>query len=161
MIKTRRSALTFPPTAPVGNKCWIDIYIINIWDQLTINNRLKMKGIFDVNCWHQIDVAHWHQQIVFQPKFCFIQNFVSPNRFASGHFLDTFLTSYWPDVIWYCYLTSYWPDVHMILAIWHQQDVNIRSTDDVPWYWQNADVNLRFKSPLGYIYTDSIPSMIL
>ena len=51
---------------------------------------------FDVNCWHQIDVTH---QKIISTKFFFSHNTFSPNVFASGHFLDTFFTSYWPHVM--------------------------------------------------------------
>ena len=48
--------------------------------------------------WHQYDVHSWHQLTInhkskMKPKFC------SPNVFASGHFLDTFLPSYGPHVL--------------------------------------------------------------
>ena len=108
------------------------------------------------NLWCQLSTSNWHHVSTvsiklmlhidkrkFQPKFIFKLNFVSPNICASDHFsrhvLDVIFTS--------CV------DVH-IFAIWHLQDVKIRSID-MPWYnvlttyWHKFEVPL----PTWYYYT--------
>ena len=105
---------------------------VNSWHQLAINHGSKMKVFYDVNCRYQIDINCWHQiDVAHCPQLYFNPPKLSPILCASGHFLDIFLTSYWPRA-----------NVH-IFRISHQHDVKTRYVDVVPWYWPTVDINVR------------------
>ena len=94
---------------------------------------------------HQLLASNWcctlTSKIIFLPNIFFNQHFLSPNCFASGHFLNTFLT-YCPHVLMsMCYLQF------NISRVSKSGLLNI-----VQWYWPNYDINLRFECPLGSSY---------
>ena len=96
--------------SPTGQK--LKVFVTSAFGQLLASN------------WCHIKQISWK---CFSSQF-FFQQFI----FASGQFLDTFLTSYWSHV-----LISIWR------AIWHQQGVKIGSIDDVPWYWLTFHIYLK------------------
>ena len=98
--------------------CWIDINMMSTIEVNWPSNMGQKEHLCNINCQHQIDVNSWHQIVVthwYETNFSSNNSF-SPSVFASGHFLDTFLTSYWP---------------HVLMSIWYLQfDISRMSKSD-------------------------------